>query len=113
MRFFGKSGAYINELYGIIKQKMARGQIYISKEVKEKIKEYLNYKYQIALDGYYSANEDEDTLIGDLIENFRIKDREVKVNDNKISGVYTWSISYAKFRGRGNDVPEKFIGIDA
>lgn len=91
---------------------MARRRIFIPEEVKLRIRNHLSTQYAKALDGYYSANEDEDTLTGDLFSSLRIKNQEVTVQDDQISGVYKWSINYTKLRGRGADATEKLIGAD-
>jgi len=91
---------------------MARRRLYIPKEVKVKIKEHLDEKYPLVLDGYYSASEEEDGLTSDFGGVIRIKNQKVKVIDNEINGTWTWSINYTKFRGRGNNATEKRIGAD-
>lgn len=91
---------------------MRRTKIYIPSEVKSKIAEHVDARYKHALDGYYSANEDEDTLTGDLGASLRIKNQKVKVIDNEINGTWSWGISYSKFRGRGQNATEKMIGAD-
>ena len=91
---------------------MPRRRIYIPTEVKEKIKEHLNDRYNIALDGYYSASEDEDTLTGDLGATLRVKNQKVEVLQSEINGTWTWAINYTKFRGRGNKATETMIGAD-
>jgi len=91
---------------------MARTKIYIPDEVKAKIKEHLNSKYPDAIEGYYSASEDEDSLTGDLGATFRIKNQKVNVKQDEIKGIWKWSINYIKFRGRGNNATEKRLGAD-
>lgn len=91
---------------------MARKKLYIPEEVKEKIRIHLNTKYPLALEGYFCSNEDEDTITGDLFANLRIKNQKVNVKQDEVKGVYTWSISYSKFRGRGINATENCIGAD-
>ena len=91
---------------------MARTKLYIPAEVKSKISEHIDEKYKLALEGYYSANEDEDTLTGDLGATLRIKNQKVKIIDNEINGTWTWGMNYTKFRGRGQNATEKKIGAD-
>ena len=66
-----------------------------------------------AVEGYISGNEDEDTLTGDLGASLRTNSQKVDVPPgNEISGIWTWSITYYKFRGRGNKATENAIGAD-
>jgi hypothetical protein len=93
---------------------MARRSLSIPEEVKAAIRTHLAEKYPIALDGYWSANEDEDSLTGDLGATIRIKNQKVFVEKSQIerSGEWTWSIDYRKFRGRGPNATENILGAD-
>jgi len=66
----------------------------------------------LVLDGYQSANEDEDSLTGDMGGVLRIKNKKVKVSKGEINGTWTWSINYKKFRDKGNNATERIIGAD-
>lgn len=93
---------------------MARKKIYIPEEVKQAIKQHLSAKYPIALEGFMSGNEEEDTLTGDLGATLRVKDQKVQVRGegNEFPGEWTWSIDYYKFRGRGPSATESKVGAD-
>ena len=56
---------------------MQRSKLNIPEEVKLKIREHLSKSYINALEGYNSANEEEDTLTGDLGATLRIKNQKV------------------------------------
>ena len=45
---------------------MARRKLYIPIEVREDISSHIKERYPFVLDGYQSANEDEDSLTGDM-----------------------------------------------
>lgn len=93
---------------------MARRNLYIPEEVKIKIREHISEKYKLSLDGYFSANEEEDTLTGDLGATLRIKNQKVFVRNSiaEIPGEWTWGIDYHKFRGRGPGATENKLGAD-
>lgn len=93
---------------------MARTRLNIPEEVKTKIKKHLSQRYKLAVDGYFSASEDEDTLTGDLGATFRIKGQKVFVENSQIEfpGEWTWSMDYHKFRGRGANATENALGAD-
>ncbi|WP_298893447.1 J domain-containing protein [uncultured Psychroserpens sp.] len=91
---------------------MSRRKIYIPEQVKEDIRNHLNIKYKVALDGYFSANEDEDTLTGDFGGTLRARNRKVEVTQDEIKGVWSWSLNYTKFRGRGINATENRVGAD-
>ncbi len=93
---------------------MSRRRLYIPEEVKQDIQRHLSEKYPIALEGFRSANEDEDTLTGDLGATLRIKNQKVfiKSSQDEMPGDWTWSIDYHKFRGRGPGATEKKLGAD-
>ncbi len=91
---------------------MARRPLNIPEEVKVKIRKHISESYKNALDGYYSANEEEDALTGDLGASLRVKNQKVNVERTKQSGTWTWSINYHKFRGRGPGATESLLGAD-
>ncbi|MDR6563197.1 MULTISPECIES: J domain-containing protein [unclassified Arcicella] len=93
---------------------MARRKLFIPEEVKEDIRKHLSERYPIALDGYNSANEEEDTLTGDLGATLRIKNQKVFVEkgQKELPGYWKWSIDYHKFRGRGPGATENKLGAD-
>lgn len=92
---------------------MARRKLYIPEEVKIEIRKHISERYKLALDGYFSANEEEDALTGDLGATLRIKNQKVFVpNKQEVSGEWTWGIDYHKFRGRGPGATENKLGAD-
>ncbi len=90
---------------------MAR-RLYIPREVKESIAKHIHESVKKAIDGYLSANEDEDTLTGHLGASLRIKNQKVEVQEEQTTGTWKWSIDYYKFRGRGRNATENFLGAD-
>lgn len=90
---------------------MAR-TLFIPEEVKDSISRHLYTGSAKAVEGYVSANEDEDTLTGDLGACLRIGTQKVEVKNVEIGGTWTWSLTYYKFRGRGKGASESFIGAD-
>ncbi|MCE7060810.1 J domain-containing protein [Dyadobacter sp. CY343] len=93
---------------------MARRNLYIPEEVKLSIREHLSERCDLALDGFISASEEEDTLTGDLGASLRIKNQHVFVERSiaEIPGTWTWGINYVKFRGRGPGATENVLGAD-
>jgi hypothetical protein len=80
--------------------------------VKDSIASHVSASLKAAVAGYLSANEDEDTLTGDLGACLRIGSQRVTVDDFEIEGTWTWSLTYYKFRGRGKKATESFLGAD-
>lgn len=89
-----------------------RRQLYIPTQVKESIKKHFHDSILRATAGYLSANEDEDTLTGHLGALLSIGSQKVQVTDNEVPGIWTWSINYYKFRGRGKKATENIVGAD-
>lgn len=89
-----------------------RNRIFIPYEVKESIKKHLRDAIDRSVQGYLSANEDEDTLTGHLGGLLQIRSQNVEVIESQISGIWTWEIDYYKFRGRGAGATEKILGAD-
>jgi hypothetical protein len=67
-----------------------------------------------AVAGFISANEDEDTLTGEVGAALRSGRRRVFVEQSslEVPATWTWEITYYKFRGRGPRAPESFLGAD-
>ncbi len=93
---------------------MSRRRLYIPEEIKKDIQKHLSNRYSTALDGFWSANEEEDALTGDLGATLRIKNQKVYVQSSQIEkpGEWTWSIDYHKLRGRGPGATENKLGAD-
>lgn len=89
-----------------------RRRLYIPDEVKESIRSHFNEATRKAVDGFYSAYEDEDTMTGHLGALLRIKNQHISVTQSELSGEWVWSIDYYKFRGRGIDATERLLGAD-
>lgn len=81
-------------------------------EVLESIKEHISASIPKAVDGFMSANEDEDTMTGQFGACLRTSTHIVNVDNAEIDGPWKWSIDYTKFRGRGKDATESFVGAD-
>jgi len=93
---------------------MAR-RLYIPKKVIESISSHVDQSIDQAIEGFWSANEDEDTLTGHLGACLRTGSHRVEVEreqKEEIFGTWRWSIDYAKFRGRGRQSTESVIGAD-
>jgi hypothetical protein len=90
-----------------------RERIFIPDEVKSDIAKHMEKAITAAVDGFYSACEDEDSLTGHLGGLLRIGNQNVKVDGrDQISNNWQWSIEYRKFRGRGINATEKILGAD-
>jgi hypothetical protein len=90
-----------------------RRRLYIPTEVRESISNHLSDAIKRAVDGFWSANEDEDTMTGHLGALLRLRDQRVSVKQQQeISGDWTWSVDYYKFRGRGPEASENYLGAD-
>lgn len=90
---------------------MAR-RLYIPEQVLDAISEHISSSVERAVQGFWSANEDEDTLTGHLGACLKIGTRTVIVVEDEINGPWKWSIDYAKFRGRGKSATESYLGAD-
>lgn len=91
---------------------MVRRRFYIPREVQEAIKSHIHDAVQKAITGYASAAEDEDTLTGHLGANLQTGKQAVEVEYSELPGTWKWSMDYYKFRGRGPQAAESFLGAD-
>lgn len=91
-----------------------RRRLRIPDEVKASISKHIHTAVADAVDGYLSAREDEDTLTGHLGASLRNKKHKVDVvmDVREMGGTWAWSIDYYKFRGRGKNASESFLGAD-
>jgi hypothetical protein len=90
-----------------------RRRLFIPDAVKESISQHLYASTAEAVNGYLSGHEDEDSLTGDLGASLRIGTQTVHIPEGQeVSGSWTWSITYYKFRGRGKKATEKVLGAD-
>jgi hypothetical protein len=89
-----------------------RRRLYIPEEVKESIIKHFTASLRKAVEGFYSAYEDEDSMTGHLGGLLRIRNQRVSVTQSELSGEWEWSIDYFKFRGRGTNATERLLGAD-
>ena len=90
---------------------MAR-RLYIPAQVLDAISAHISSAVERAVQGFWSANEDEDTLTGHLGACLKTGMHTVMVVQDEINGPWKWSIDYAKFRGRGKNATESYLGAD-
>lgn len=86
--------------------------LYIPGEVRSAIAAHIESATERAIGGFQSAQEDEDTLTGELGSSLRTSVHTIDVVDDQIPGPWKWSISYTKLRGRGANATERFLGAD-
>lgn len=91
-----------------------RRRLYIPKEVIQAVAEHIKSAVPKAVEGYWSANEDEDVLTGHLGACLKIGKQKVQVTEIQTErlGEWTWSLDYFKFRGRGKNATENILGAD-
>ncbi len=89
-----------------------RHPIYIPQVVLDDIIKRVGEGVAETLENYESAEEDEDTITGDLGAMIRTRRRKVLVEKDEIPGIWTWSLTYTKFRGRGPGATERYLGAD-
>jgi hypothetical protein len=89
-----------------------RQPLFIPPEVKAAIVRHLRRATAKAVAGFHSAAEDEDTLTGHFGAMLKTAEHSVLVRSEEISGTWTWSVDYTKFRGRGKGATENIIGAD-
>ena len=90
-------------------------KLYIPKKVIENIAEHIAFAVDKAKQGYWSANEEEDTMTGALGERLRIETQKVTIDPNQqeeLYGTWTWSIDYKKFKSKGKGATEHLLGAD-
>jgi hypothetical protein len=76
--------------------------------------EHIQVAVTRAVEGYWSANEDEDVLTGHLGACLKIGSQKVQITqkESQNTGEWSWSIDYYKFRGRGKNATEHILGAD-
>ena len=87
-------------------------RIYIPAQVIDNISVHIQSAVTKAVEGFWSANEDEDTLTGHLGASIKTGTHTVNVVQDEISGPWKWSLDYSKFRGRGANATESHLGAD-
>ncbi|PTQ84870.1 hypothetical protein [Nitrosomonas ureae] len=96
---------------GVSQHKMSR-RLYIPKAVLDSIAAHIDSSIPKAVQGYISANEDEDTMTGQFGASLRTGVHAVDVQEAEVNGTWKWSIDYTKFRGRGKGATERHVGAD-
>lgn len=88
--------------------------LYIPEPVKAGIRQHMRDAIAHAEQGFVAANEDEDTITGDLGGSLRSGRQRVQaaVSEQSGTGDWVWEITYSKFRGRGGAAPETTLGAD-
>jgi hypothetical protein len=77
------------------------------------IREHVDAAVRHAESGYSSAQEEEDTITGELGGALRTKGVQVvNVTDAQVSGTWRWSISYSKFKSKAQGATESIVGAD-
>lgn len=91
-----------------------RRRLYIPQELIQAISAHIKAAVPRAVEGYWSANEDEDVLTGHLGACLKIGSQKVRVVETQSErpGDWTWSLDYFKFRGRGKNATENILGAD-
>jgi hypothetical protein len=87
-------------------------RLYIPAQVLDAISGHISTAVEKAVQGFWSANEDEDTLTGHLGACLKTGTHTVDVTQDEINGPWKWSIDYSKFRGRGKNATESYLGAD-
>ena len=85
--------------------------LYIPRQVRAAITTHIESALVRAIDGFLSAQEDEDTLTGELCSSLRTGAHVVNVVDDEINGPWKWEFKYSKHRGRGASVLQKHAAI--
>lgn len=86
------------------------GKINIPNQVLQAIREHVDKAVKHAESGYSSAQEEEDTITGELGGALRTKGvQAVSVTD---SGIWRWSITYSKFKSKARNATESIVGAD-
>jgi hypothetical protein len=87
-------------------------RLYIPRQVHAAIAAHIESALERAVGGFLSAQEDEDTLTGELCSSLRTGVHTVNVVNDEISGPWKWQFKYSKLRGRGSNAAENVLGAD-
>lgn len=87
--------------------------LYIPRQVRAAITAHIDSALDRAVGGFLSAQEDEDTLTGELCSSLRSGAHTVNVVDDEVNGDWKWEFKYSKLRGRGDNATENLLGADA
>jgi hypothetical protein len=81
--------------------------------VLQAIREHVEASVEHAEAGYSSAQEEEDTITGELGGALRTRGvQTVNVTDDQIPGTWRWNINYSKFRSKSGEATESIVGAD-
>jgi hypothetical protein len=83
-----------------------RRRLHIPAKVRNAIESHVRQRLAEAQIRYWSASEDEDTFTGHVGALLGCAERKTDVNGQ----AWRWRIEYSKFRGRGRDASETFLG---
>ena len=89
-----------------------RRQLHIPGQVQRDIATKLTEGVNKTLQDWHSAAEDEDVVTGHLGARLTTHALKILVLEDQRPGVWTWSLGYGKFRGRGQGAPESLLGAD-
>lgn len=91
-------------------------KINIPDEVRKSILDHLKQAINNATEAYENACEEEDALTGQLGFSLKCNVKEVDVKGDiekeQRPGIWSWSLKYTKFRGRGPKATENILGAD-
>lgn len=88
-------------------------EIYLPPQVLQAIREHVEKAVRHAESGYTSAQEEEDTVTGELGGALRTDGEQVvNVTDGNLPGTWRWSITYSKFGSKSQDATESIVGAD-
>jgi hypothetical protein len=76
--------------------------------VRDAIDTHVRQRLAEVQDRYWSASEDEETFTGQFGALLGCSERKTEVDGQ----MWRWRIEYTKFRGRGGDATESFLGAD-
>lgn len=89
------------------------GRISVPPEVLKSIEQHVFDAVKHAESGYTSAQEEEDTITGELGGALRTRGVQfVEVTNWNIAGTWKWSINYSKFRSKAHHSTESIVGAD-
>src|SRR5690242_16678186 len=87
--------------------------LYLPTEVIDSINEHIERAVVHAENGYSAAQEEEDSITGELGGALRTShSRLVEVSSRRPTGLWRWSISYSKFGSKGALSTELLTGAD-
>lgn len=89
------------------------GRLFIPQQVLQAIRAHVETAVRHAESGYTSAQEEEDTITGELGGALRTNAEQiVEVTDAQVLGTWRWGITYSKFRSKAKGATESIVGAD-